>query len=123
MYRKDPNEPDYYSGMVSNLEADILRSKIKWALGNTVVNKASGCCRIPVELIKTLTDDTIKVLHSVCQQIWKTLPWPQDWRRSVLIPIPKKGSIKNVLTTGQLHSSHMLASLCSKSFKLGFSNM
>ena len=90
MYRKDPNEPDYYSGMVSNLEADILRSKIKWALGNTAVNKASGCCRIPVELIKTLTDDTIKVLHSVCQQIWKTQQWPPDWKRSILIPIPKK---------------------------------
>ena len=94
MYRKDPNEPDYYNGVVSNLEADILRSKIKWALGNTAVNKASGCYRIPVELIKTLMDDAIKVFHSLYQQIWKTQEWPQDWKRSILIPIPKKGSTK-----------------------------
>ena len=71
-YKKDLNEPDYYNGVVSNLQADILRSKIKWALGNTAVNKASGYDVIPVELSKTQKDDAIKVLHSVCQQIWKT---------------------------------------------------
>ena len=90
LYEKYLNEPDYYNGVVSNLEADILRSKIKWALGNTAVNKASGCYRIPVELIKTLMDDAIKVLHSVCQLIWKAQQWPPDWKRSILIPIPKK---------------------------------
>ena len=94
MHRKDPSETDYYNGVVSNLQADILRSKIKWALGNTAVNKASGCYRIPVELIKTLTDDAIKVLHSVCQQMWKTQQWPPDWKRSILIPIPKKRCTK-----------------------------
>ena len=72
MHRKDPSETDYYNGVVSNLQADILRSKIKWALGNTAVNKASGYDVIPVELSKTQKDDAIKVLHSVCQQIWKT---------------------------------------------------
>ena len=78
MYKKDPNEPDYYNGVVSNLEADILRSKIKWALGNTAVNKASGCDGIPIELFKTLKNDDIKVLHSICQQIRKTQRWPQS---------------------------------------------
>ena len=73
-----------------NQEPDILESKVKWALGNTAVNKASGCYRIPVELIKTLMDDAIKVLHSVCQLIWKAQQWPPDWKRSILIPIPKK---------------------------------
>ena len=98
LYNKDPDEvhpdPDDYNGVVSPLEPDILESVVKWALGSTPVNKVSGCDRIPVELFKTLKDDSIKVLHSMCQQIWKTQQWPQDWKRSILIPVPKKGSTK-----------------------------
>ena len=79
--------------MVSHPEPDILKSEVKWVLGSTAVNKASGCDGIP-EVLKTLSDNAIKVLHSICQQIWKTQQWPQYWKRSVLIPIPKKGSTK-----------------------------
>ena len=76
--KKDLNEADYYNGMISHLEPDILESEFKWALGNVAVNKASGCNGIPVELFKTLKDDAIKMLHLICQQIWKTQQWPQD---------------------------------------------
>ena len=92
--KKDLNELDYYNGVVSHPEPDILESKVKWALGSTAVNKASGCDGISIELFKTLKDDAIKVLHSVCQQIWKMQQWLQDWKRSILIPVPKKGSTK-----------------------------
>ena len=95
---------------------------VKWAWGSTAINKASGCDGIPVELFKTLKDDAIKVLHSICQQIWKTQQWPQDWKRSILIPIPKKGSTKNVQTIGQLHSSPMLVRSCLKSGIQHYSN-
>ena len=94
LYKKDPNELDYLNGVVSHPEPDILKSKVKWALGNSAGNKASGCDGIPIELFKTLKDDAIKVLYSLCQQIWNTQQWPQDWKRSILIPVPKKGSIK-----------------------------
>ena len=80
--------------MVSHPEPDILESKVKWVLGSTAVNKASGCDGIPVELFKTLKDDAIKVLHSICQQIWKTQQRSQDWKRSVLNPISKRASTK-----------------------------
>ena len=93
-YQKDLNEPDYYDGMVGHPEPDILECEVKWALGGTAVNKASGWDGIPVELLKTLKDDAIKALHSICQQIWKTQQQPQDWKRSILIPLPKKGSTK-----------------------------
>ena len=85
-------------------------------------NKASGGDGIPVELYKILKDDTVKVLLSIWQQIWKTQQWPEDWKRSVYIPIPKKGSAKYAPTTVQLHSFHTLARLCSKSYKVGFSS-
>ena len=78
--------------MVSYPEPDVLETEVKWALGSTAVNKASGCDGIPGELFKTLKDDAIKVLHSMCQQTWKTQQRPQDWERSILIPVPKKGS-------------------------------
>ena len=80
--------------MVTHLEPDILESEVKWILGSTAINKASGCDRILVELFKTLKNDAIKVLHSICQQIWKTQQWPQDWKRSILIPVPKKSGTK-----------------------------
>ena len=80
--------------MITHLEPDILECKVKWALRSTAVNKAGGCNGIPVELFRSLKDDAIKVLHSLCQQIWKTQQRPQDWKRSILIPIPMKGSTK-----------------------------
>ena len=86
------------------------------------MNKASGGDGIPVELFQIVKDDAMKVLHSICQQIWKTQQWPQDWKRSVFIPIPKKGNTKNAQTTTQLHSSHTLAKWCSKFSKPGFNS-
>ena len=80
--------------MITHLEPDILECEVKWALGSITTNKASGCDGIPVELFQILNDDTVKVPHSICQQVWKTKQWPQDWKRSVFIPIPKKGNAK-----------------------------
>ena len=80
--------------MITNLEPDIVECKVKWALGSITMNKASGRDGIPVELFQILKDDSVKVLHSICQQIWKTQQWLQDWKRSVFIPIPKKGNAK-----------------------------
>ena len=82
------------NGMITHLEPDMLECEVKWALGSITMNKASGGDRIPVELFQILKDDAVKVLHSVCQQIWKTQQWPQDWKRSVFIPVPKKGNAK-----------------------------
>ena len=80
--------------MITHLEPDILQCEVKWALGSIITNKASGDDEIPAELFQILRDDAVKVLHSICQQIWKTQQWPQDWKRSVFIPIPKKGNAK-----------------------------
>ena len=90
--KKDFHEPDNHDGVVSHPEPDILECEVKWAIGSTAVNKASGSDGIPAELFKILKDDALKVLHSICQQIWKTQQWPQDWKRSIFIPVPKKGS-------------------------------
>ena len=86
--------PDNCNGVITYLEPDILECKVKWALGSITMNKANGGDGIPVELLQILKDDAIKVMHSICQQIWKTQQWPQDWKRSVFIPIPKKGNAK-----------------------------
>ena len=94
--------------MITHLEPDILECEVKWALESITMNKPSGGDGIPVELFQILKDDSVKVLHSICQQIWKTQQWPRDWTMSVFIPIPKKGSAKNAQTTTQLNSSHML---------------
>ena len=94
--------------MITNLEPHILEYEIKWALGSITTNKASGRGGIPAELFQILKDDAVKVLHSICQQIGKTQQWPQDWKRSVFIPIPKKSNAKECPTTAQFHSSHML---------------
>ena len=88
------NDPDKHSGVITHLEPNILECEVKWALGNITMNKASGGDGIPAELFQTLKDDDVKALRSICQQIWKTQQWPQDWRRSVFIPIPKKGNAK-----------------------------
>ena len=95
LYKKDLHDPDNHDGMITHLEPDILECKVKWALGSTTVNKASGGDGIPVELFQVLEDDAVKVLHSICQQIWKTQQWPQEWKRSVFIPIPKEGNAKD----------------------------
>ena len=94
MYKKDLQEQDSHDGVITHLEPDILECEVKWALESIPVIKASGCDRIPVELFQILKDDAMKVLHSICQQIWKTQQWPQDWKRSVFIPISKKGNAK-----------------------------
>ena len=88
------NDPDNHDGMITYLEPDTLECEVKWALGSITMNKASGGTGIPVELFQILKDDAVKVLHSICQQIWKTQHWPHDWKRSVFIPIPKKGNAK-----------------------------
>ena len=108
LYKKDLHDPDTHDGVITHLEPDIVECKVKWALGSSTKNKASGSDGIPVELFQILKDDAVKVLHSICQQIWKTQQWPWDWKRSVFISIPKKGNAKNAQTTAQLHSSHML---------------
>ena len=95
--------------MITHLQPDFLECKGKWALGNTIANKASGGDGIPVELFQILEDDAMKVLHSICQQIWKIQQRPQSWKRSVFIPIPQKAMPKNVQTTTQLYLSHTLA--------------
>ena len=92
--QKDLKELDYYDSVVSYPKPDILQFEVKWALRSPAVNKASGCDEIPAELFKSLKDDAIKDLHSLYRQIWKNQQWPQDWKRSILIPIPKKGSTK-----------------------------
>ena len=94
LYKRDLHDPDNHDGVITHLEPDILECEVKRALGKITMNKASGGDGIPVELFQILKDDAVKVLHSICQQIWKTRQWPQDWKRSVFIPIPKKGSAK-----------------------------
>ena len=99
---------DNHNAVITHLEPDILECEVKLALGSITMNKVSGGDGIPVELFQILKDDAVKVLHSICQHIWNTQQWPQDWKRSVFIPIPKIGNAKHVQTTAQLHSSHML---------------
>ena len=94
MYKKDLHDPDNHDGVITDLESDFLECEVKWALESITTNKASGGDGIPVELFQILKDAAAKVLHSICQQIRKTERWPQDRKRSVFIPIPKKGNAK-----------------------------
>ena len=94
LYKKDLHNPDSHADVVCNLEPDILECEVKLTLERITTNKAGGGDGIPVELFQILNDDAMKVLHAMCQQIWKTQQWPQDWKRSVFIPIPKKGNVK-----------------------------
>ena len=94
LYKKDFHDPDNHDGVITYLEPDILECKVNQTLVSITTNKASRGDEIPVELFKILKDDAVKVLHSICQQIWKTQQWPQDWKRSAFIPIPKKGNAK-----------------------------
>ena len=107
LYKKDLHDPDNQDGVITHLEPDILECEVKWALESITMNKASGSDGILVELFQILKDDAVKVLHSICQKIWKTHQWPQDRKRSVFIAIPKAVP-KSAQTTAQLHSSHML---------------
>ena len=106
LYKKAFNDPDTHKGVVTHLEPDILECEVKWALGSITTNKASAGDETAAELFQILKYDAVKMLHSVCQQIWKTQPWPQDWNRSVFVPIPK-----NILIIIQLHLFHMLGRL------------
>ena len=94
LQKKDFHDPANHDGVITHLQADILQFEVKWALGSITTNKESGGDGIPAKLFQILKDDAVKVLHSTCQQIWKTQQWPRDWKRSIFIPIPKKGSGK-----------------------------
>ena len=94
LYKKDLQDPDNHDGVITHLEPDILECEVKWALESITTNKATGDDGIPVELFQILKDDAVKVLHSICQQIWETQRWPKDWKRSVFIPISNKGNAK-----------------------------
>ena len=102
MYKKDLYNPDNHDGAIIHLEPDIVECEVKWALGSITVNKASGGDGLPVELLQILKDDAVKGPHSICQQIWKTQQWPQDWKGSVFIPIPKKGNAKECSNYGTI---------------------
>ena len=103
LYKKHLQNPVNHDGVITHLEPDIMECEVMWALESITMSKDSGGDGIPVELFQILKNDAVKVLHSICQQIWKTQQWPQDWKRSVFIQMPK-----NAQTTAQLHSSHML---------------
>ena len=108
-YKRYLNDPDNHYGVINHLEPDILDWEVKWTLGNITTDKASGGNGIPVELFQILKDDSVKVLHSICQQFWENQQWPQDWKRSIFIPSQRKVVPKNAQTTAQLYSSHLLA--------------
>ena len=120
--RKDLHDPDNHDGVFTHLEPAILECDIKWALGSITTNKASGGDGIPVELFQILKVDAVKVLHSVCQQIWKTQQWPQDWKRSVFIPIPKKGNAKECSNYHTITFISHTSKVLLKIFQPGFSN-
>ena len=120
LYKKDLHNPDIHNGVITHLEPDILKCEVKWALANITKNKFTGGVGIPVELFQILKDDAVKMLYSICQQIWKTQQWPQDWKRSVFIPIPKKGNAKecsNYCTIALIsHASKVMLKFSKPSF-------
>ena len=109
LYKKDLHDPDNHDGVITHLEPDILECEVKWALRGITMNKASGADGIPVELFQILKDDAVKVLHSICQQIWKTQQWPQAAKGQFSFQSQRMAVPKNAQTTAQLHSSHRLA--------------
>ena len=113
LYKKDLHNPDNHDGVITHLKPDVLECEVMWVLGNIIKNKASGSDGISVVLLQILKDDAVKVLHSICQQIWKTQQWPQDRKRSVFIPIPKKGNAKEC-------SNYRTVSLISHTSKVMF---
>ena len=108
LYKKVLHDPDNHNAVITHLEPDILECEVKWALGSITTNKASGGDGIPAELFQILRDDAVKVLHSICQQIWKTQQWPQDWKSQFSLQSQRKAMPKNAQTTAQLYSSHTL---------------
>ena len=114
LYKKDLHDPGNHDGVITHLEPDILKCEVNQALGSITTNKASRGDGIPVELFQILKDDAVKVLHSVCQQMWKTLQWPQDWKGQFLFQSQSRAMPNNVQTTTQKHSFHMLVRACSK---------
>ena len=108
LYKKDLQYLDSYDSVITHLEPDILECEVKWALGSITMNKTSGGDGIPVKLFQILKDDAVKVLHSICQQFWKIQQWPQDWKRSVFIPISKKSNAKECSNYFTMHSSKTL---------------
>ena len=109
LYKKDLHDPDNHDGVITHLEPDILECEVKWALGSITANKATQSDGITVELFQILKDDAVKVLQSICQHVWKTQQWPQDWKNQFSFQSQRKAMPKNVQTTIRLHSSHMLA--------------
>ena len=109
LYKKYLNDPENHNGVITYLQSDILKCEVKWALGSITTDKGSGDDGIPVELFQVLKDDVVKVLHSICQKIWKAQQWSQDWKGSVFISVSKRAMPKNVQTTVQLCSFHVLA--------------
>ena len=123
LYKKDLHDQDNHAGVITHLEPDILQCEVKWALGSITTNKASGGDGIPVELFQILKDGAVKVLHSIWQQSWKTQQWPQDWKRSVFIPIPKKGNAKEWSNYHTLALISHTSKKCSKFPKLTFNSI
>ena len=121
--QKGLNDPDNQEGMVTHVELDTLGSEVKWALGSITMNKASGGDGIPVELFQILKDDAVKVLHSICQQIWKTQQCPQDWKRSVFILISKKGNAKACSNYHTIALISPISKVMLKFSKPGFNSM
>ena len=122
LYEKDLHNQDNHDGVITDLEPNILEYEVKWALESITMNKASRGDGIPVELFQILKHDAVKVLHSICQQIWKTQQWPQDWKRSVFIPIPQKGNTKECSNYRTIAVISYTSKVCSKFSKPGFSN-
>ena len=121
--KKDLHAPSNHDGVIIHLDPDILECEVKWALESITTNKARGGDGIPVELFQILKDDAVKVLHSICQQIWKTQQWPKDWKRSVFIPIPKKGNAKEC---SDYHTTTLVSHASKEMLKISkpdFSNM
>ena len=121
-YKKDLHNPDNHVGVITHLEADILECEVKWALESITTNKASGRDGIPIELFQILKDDAVKVLHSICQQTWKSQQWSQDWKRSVFIPISKKGNAKECSNYHTIALISHASKVMLKFSKPGFSN-
>ena len=122
LYKKDLHDPDNHDGVICHLEPDILECEVKRALGSIITNKASAGDRIPAERFQILKDDAVKVLHSSCQQMWKTKQCPQDRKRSVFIPIPKKGNAKECSNYHTIALISHASKIISKSFKPGFNS-
>ena len=121
LYKKGLHDPDNQDGVITHLEPDILECEVKWVLGSITMNKASGGDGISVELFHILKDDAVKVLHTICQQIWKTQQWPQDWKSSVFIPLPKKGIAKECsryrIITLSSHTSKLMVKILQASLQ------